>query len=131
MPLIFSNKRYGPSDMSRVLSEDFGHKVTPYVIRKWDNLILSKVINTKREKGEARTYTKDDLLVFNAIATLRNLGYGISDIKQVFASSSVKPDIMIKKGNVVLIAELKHRVTEQAKRQLKAYELLGAFLEKR
>lgn len=76
-------KEYSPSEIARTLTNDYGHKVTPSVIRKWDNLILSKTIKKDRRKGAVRKYHGGDVRAFSIIAVLRNLGYSIQDTREL------------------------------------------------
>lgn len=108
MVLALSGRKYKPSEVSRILTEDFGHKVTPSVIRKWDNCIFSS-ISKRREKGAARNYSNEDVQLFNAVAVLRNLGYGLEETKSMMA------DIVMRKGDEVLLIEIKSHIDKQKK----------------
>jgi DNA-binding transcriptional MerR regulator len=108
MALMLSGKRYKPAEVSRILSEEFGHKVTPSVIRKWDNCIFS-FISEKRGKGVARNYTNKDIQVFNAIAVLRNLGYSLEETKNMMT------DIVMRSGNSIYLIEVKNHIDKQKK----------------
>ena len=80
---VHMDREYTPSELARALGSEFGHKVTPSVIRKWDNEIFSDIAKKARAENAARNYRYKDLLTFNAIAILRNLGYSIKDIKAI------------------------------------------------
>ncbi len=75
--------RYKPAKVAKILSEQFAHKVSAGVIRKWDNYILSadKTKEGVRAKGEKRSYSLEDVEYFNLISVLRNMGYSLDEIK--------------------------------------------------
>ena len=132
MALIFENAEYSPSKLAKVLSEEYGHKVTPSVIRKWHNEIFAGISTRKRNKEEARVYSHKDLMIFNAIAIFRNFGYSIEDIKSILnytreARSTHLPgkNIVFDKGAETIYAEAKRSIE---KRQ-KGIELFNKFLE--
>lgn len=112
------DRKYKPSEVSRILTEDFGHKVTPSVIRKWDNCILADLIK-QREKGIARNYSQQDIELFNAIAVLRNLGYSLDETKSMMA------DIVMRKGDDVVKIEIKAHMDKQRR----GLESLDALLK--
>jgi DNA-binding transcriptional MerR regulator len=134
MALVFETKEYSPSELAKVLSEEYGHKVTPSVIRKWDNEIFSGISSRKRDKSEARNYTNDDLLVFNAIAVLRNMGHSLEDVKGILRQisayaqgredTSAKPDFVINMGGQRIIIEIKGKIEKQEK----GFKLFEEFL---
>ena len=43
MALMFERSDYTPAQLAKVLNEEFGHKATAAVIRKWDNEIFEGV----------------------------------------------------------------------------------------
>lgn len=92
-----------PAEVARILTEQYAHKVTAAVVRKWDNYILSAVRPKEgsRPKGENRSYSMEDLEYFNLIAVLRNMGYSLDEIKEVLPTigsigpkNSVAIDVM-------------------------------------
>ena len=80
---MIKTREYSPSEMARTLSNDYGQKVTPSVIRKWDNLILSKTTKKDRRKGAARKYEGRDFRALLIISVLRNFGYSIRDTREL------------------------------------------------
>jgi len=121
MPIAVAEKTYKPHQVARVLNEEYGHKLTPSVIRKWDNLILGEDYHKDRKKNEARTFTKEDIFLFNIIAILRNMGYGVEDTRDMVA------DIIIRQGDKATIVELKHTVAKQ----MKGLEQFESLLDKK
>ncbi len=73
-----------PGQVAKCLREQYGHSVTAYVITKWDNMILCKDRAKDGNKNPRRAFGAQDLVLFNAIAVLRTLGYGIPQIQQIF-----------------------------------------------
>jgi len=130
MALTFEHKEYSPSALAKVLSEEYGHKVTPSVVRKWDNVVYSSIVDKKRGDRDARTYTNEDVLIFNAIATLRELGYSLKDVKSIISvthspNSSSTPDIVTDTGTKKIAIEIKHHVDKRKK----GYEQLIKYLD--
>ena len=122
MALFFTTKEFSPSELAKVLSEEFGHKVTPSVIRKWDNMIFDQISDKKRQKATARNYNYEDLLTFNAIATLRNLGYKIDDITTILKHGKMLAsggkncpvrDIVLNVGSKKIFIEVKNQIEKQ------------------
>jgi len=91
-----------PAEVARILTEQFAHKVTAAVVRKWDNYILTSLRpKGSRPKGENRSYSTEDVEYFNLIAVLRNMGYSLDEIKEVLPvigsigpENSVAVDVM-------------------------------------
>ena len=131
MALTFDHKEYSPSDLAKVLSEKYGHKVTPSVVRKWDNMVFSSIVDKKRIKDKARTYNNEDLLIFNAIATLRDLGYPLEDVKSILRAthrvtdSSIKPDFVFDMGTEKIVMEVKHNISKRKE----GYEMAEQYLK--
>ena len=86
MYLLLLAEHLSPAQMARNLNENFGYSIGPAVITKWDRLILKKERHRKAEgdKLSRRSYGYVDMILFNGIAVMRNLGYSIDDIKKVF-----------------------------------------------
>ena len=130
MALTFDHKEYSPSELARVLSEEYGHNVTPSVVRKWDNEIFVYVVDKKRSEKEARTYNGDDLVVFNAIAALRELGYSLKDVKSILQGTKgsenmgSKPDIVLEAGSKRIVIEIKHQLDKRKR----GFEMLEKYL---
>jgi DNA-binding transcriptional MerR regulator len=79
------DRSYKPAEVARILSDQYAHKVTAAVIRKWDATLLSLIKDgSERSKGENRGYSEKDIQFFNLIAVLRNLGYSLDRIKDLF-----------------------------------------------
>jgi len=131
MALTFDHKEYSPSELAKVLSEEYGHKVTPSVVRKWDNEIFAHVVDKKRSEKEARTYNSDDLAVFNAIAALRELDYSLKDVKSILRgtkgseNAGFKPDIVLEAGSKRIVIEIKHQLDKRKK----GFEMLEKYLD--
>ncbi len=136
MALMFETNEYTPAQLAKVLSEEFGHKVTAAVIRKWDNEIFEGVSSRTRGKAEARNYSQAEIYVFNAIAVLRNMGYSVKDIKNILVEvmtspivgklgEITRPDMVINTGKERIILEIKGRMDKQQR----AFEVLGKYLE--
>lgn len=123
MALAFDEKEYSPSEMAKVLSEEYGHKVTPSVIRKWDNEVFSKVFGKKRDEKEARNYKMEDLINFNAVAVLRNMGYSLGDVTRILGqlvpeainkkSSTLTSESTTTTGSERIISELRNKLSRQ------------------
>lgn len=74
---------FKPAQVARILTENYAHKVTAAVVRKWDSYILSSIKpKESRSKGENRIYSSEDIEFFNLIAVLRNMGYSLDEIKE-------------------------------------------------
>lgn len=121
MTLAVAEKTYRPHQVARILNDEYGHRLTPSVIRKWDNLILGEACHKGRKKNEGRVYTQEDIFAFNMIAILRNLGYSVEETKDVVA------DIIMHKGDKATIIELKHSV----EKQMKGLEQFDSLLAKK
>ena len=135
MALMFERSDYTPAQLAKVLNEEFGHKATAAVIRKWDNEIFEGVSSRTRGKAEARNYSQAEIYIFNAIAVLRNMGYGVKDIKNILvkvavpvaekSGGTIRPDFVIDTGKGKIILEIKSRMDKQQR----AFEVLGKYLE--
>ena len=110
---------YKPAEVARILTEQFAHKVTAAVVRKWDNYILSSISPKEaRAKGENRCYSRQDVEYFNLIAVLRNMGYSLDEIKEVLPSiGSIGP-----KNSFGI--DVMNRIVRQREAFLKVQELL-------
>lgn len=125
MALVYDTKEYSPAELAKTLADEFGHKVTPSVIRKWDNEIYSEISDKKRDKSEARNYRYNDLVIFNAIAVLRSMGYSVEDVKNILLqtkastkkkeSPEAKPDMVLNIGGQKVIIEVKGNMEKQRK----------------
>ncbi|MFA5146802.1 MAG: MerR family transcriptional regulator [Candidatus Omnitrophota bacterium] len=135
MALIFDKSEYTPAQLAKILSEEYGHKVTAAVIRKWDNEIFDGISSRTRGEAEARSYSGSDIHFFNAIAVLRNLGYSVNDVKNILFqvaaygankdSKMAKPDIVIDTGKQRIVIEIKG----QMEKQKKAFNDLEKYIE--
>ena len=136
MSLGFEDQEYTISEIAKVLNEDYGCDVTTAAVRKWDNLVFSKVYVRSRGKTEARNYTNEDLQIFIVIAFLRNIGYTLDDIKiflghiKDYASgtekSAAKQNLIIETGVQGTITKIKRRIDSQRK----GLDLLEKYLSK-
>lgn len=79
--------KYKPAKVAKILIEQYGHKVTPSVIRKWDNYFGFST-ESSRPKGNNRRFTEDDLDRFNLVAVLRNTGYSLEEIAELLITDS-------------------------------------------
>jgi DNA-binding transcriptional MerR regulator len=129
MALVYDNKEYSPSEIAKTLSDECGHKVTPSVIRKWDNEIYSEMSDRKRDKNEARNYRYEDFMAFNAIAMLRRMGYSVKDVKNMLPNkkktSAERPDMLLDMNGKKILVEIKSNI-EKEKR---AITLLVQYFE--
>ena len=92
-------KEYTPSEVARILSEEYGHILTPSVIRKWDNLILRKLDydnNNNRLDGDNRIFNNVELMLFNAIASLRSLGFDIENTRDILSATYQNKNIKLR-----------------------------------
>ncbi len=119
MLLLLPYAEVKPHQAVRILEEEYGHRLTTSVIRKWDNMILSKTGHRERKNSEARFYDTKDILTFNAIAVLRSLGYSIEDTRRIIE------DLLAGKGNKAVIPQLKSYV----EKQIKGLDQLEAFMK--
>lgn len=120
--LLLENKCYKPHQVVRIMEEEFGHRVTASVIRKWDNMILSKVSKSQRKKSEARSYSANDVRIFSGIAVLRSLGYSIEDTRQII------DNLLTGKGDKTTIVQIRGYIEKQIKGLDQLKSLMGSKL---
>lgn len=123
MRLLMFSDILSPSQVAQYLRDNFGYAVTSFVIVKWDNLILRKRRLKNGDKLRRRAYSFSDLILFNGIAVMRNLGYSIDDIRKVF-DMDLRND-WTEKECLAFVAGIKNKIAKQKE----GLDLYGKFFE--
>ena len=110
-----------PAQMARHLGETFGYSVSSSVVVKYDNEIIKKE-HFSSDGGSRRNYTMADVELFNAIFVMRNLGYSVEMIRDVFAMDLREAPAQKECGDFL------SSVQEKVNRQKKGLELFAGFM---
>ena len=121
MTLLMLLSEFSPSEAARYMTENYGYAVSASVIVKWDNFILKKERPKQEGKGKfrRRMYDLSDISLFNGIAIMRSLGYGIGEIRQLFSLDLRDP--ATEKQCLALIGGIKAKIEKQ-KQGLELYD---------
>jgi len=104
MNILTMQNEFKPSEIAKILTDEYGFKLTPAAIRKWDKEIYSKISGiVNRSYGEFRKYDKKDLENFTLIGLLRCLDYSSESIVQIIKNKQDKNVV-----NEILISIEKH-----------------------
>lgn len=95
-----SERKYKPTQVANFLKK-YGHKITPFNIRKWDELIEPLL---PRDKGSVRMYSERALKLFNLISVLRTLEYSKTEIQEIIT------DIEAEHGNSRYLSDIAQRM---------------------